>query len=75
MPNPRTSNTTLAAQVAFRVTATERYVAAQLQLWVCAYCGYSELYTAGAQNLAQLADQGVAGVKRITRSSGGGAFR
>ena len=45
------------------------------ELWVCATCGYSELYAAGAESLADLARQGNPEVRRVAVKGEGGAYR
>jgi predicted nucleic-acid-binding Zn-ribbon protein len=51
-----------------------RYLA-RVEAWVCAACGYTELYTAELGNLAYMAQQGKAGVRVVDSAATRGPFR
>ena len=54
-PDPGSSNTTSPTQVAFRMSYFRRQVATDLELWVCAGCGYAELFAKDVDTLGELA--------------------
>ena len=71
-PQTRTANTTYVMRLTSIEKAGKGFLAAPdrvevgaFELWVCSRCGYSELYAAGVQELAQLADQGHPEVRRV----------
>jgi predicted nucleic-acid-binding Zn-ribbon protein len=74
-PDPDSSNRTNPVQVAFRLDVVTRDAPTDVELWICAACGYSELYAAAPQHLARFADAGVDGVRRVVRKNDGGAYR
>ncbi|HJK94844.1 MAG TPA: hypothetical protein RMH85_28660 [Polyangiaceae bacterium LLY-WYZ-15_(1-7)] len=74
-PDPGSSNTTSPTQVAFRMSYFRRQVATDLELWVCAGCGYAELFAKDVDTLGELADAGTQGLRRVRREKDGGAYR
>ena len=66
-PDHDSSNRVEPVAVAFPLSAIQRYVALEFELWVCARCAYSEMYAKGVQNLASAVEHGVEGIRRVVK--------